>query len=159
MFINSILSTKLHYRWLFQADGWKIEYLANKFWPWTLTFHLNCFKRIFVYKLMSILPTKFHYHWTFLAQVMAGKCNFWPKVQWPLTRSKFVQKLISSSTPHVVSLSQVWIKSIQRLILWLVLTRSTCRGTDGWTDNPKTCLQHSSGWRHKNIGFLINFTF
>ena len=96
--------------------GWKIIFLAKDQWPLTLQFDL--WPILFTKNVclsISILPTKFHDHWTFQAEVMAQRSYFWPKFNdlWPLTLGKFYQKLISASTCHVISLGQVWLKSVK----------------------------------------------
>ena len=109
----SILPTKLHYHcccfpsWRY---GWKLEYLATIWCP--LTFHLNCSIRIFVYSCQSFSPISLPLN--IPSRSYSWKMSFLAKVQWPLTFTKFFQNLISSSTPHAVSLGQVvWTKSIQ----------------------------------------------
>ena len=87
----------LDYYFLFKVDLWPILSSKNM-----------CLS-------ILILPTKLHNHWAFHAEVMAQNSYLWQKFKylWPLTLSKFSQKLISSSTCHVVSLGQVWLKSVQ----------------------------------------------
>ena len=116
-------------------------------WPFT---SIVSWEYLF-YSCQSFLnPTKFNCHRTF--QPYGWKMLFLAEVQWPLTSGKFIQNVLGSSTPHVVSLGQVWTKSIKGFAfnrvyeIWGVLTD----GQTIW----KRCLRHSSGQRHKHVTMI-----